>query len=262
MIHFSHANGFPAETYHQIIKRLKNFTEVGYINRLGHDPNYPVVDNWWTLVNESLDYISTNYDQPVIAVGHSLGGVLSYFGCLKQPELFKAVVLLDAPIYGYRKIIFLNMLKKLKLMDYVTPAKVTKSRRMTWPSHQAAFEHFRTKKVFKYFDDSCLKDYISYGTELVDKDSSEIRLIFDPSIELEIYRTLPTVHIAKLPNNIACSLIYGEYSNVIRPNDVKVMAQDYDISCYKMLKCGHLFPFEKPEETVRKIIQSMELLRN
>jgi len=47
--------------------------------------------------------ITLQASEPVIAVGHSLGGVLSLMASIEAPHLFKAIVLLDAPIIGRLK---------------------------------------------------------------------------------------------------------------------------------------------------------------
>ena len=39
------------------IKELNKYTKVGYISLLGHDPRYPIMDNWFGLVDELIDYI-------------------------------------------------------------------------------------------------------------------------------------------------------------------------------------------------------------
>jgi len=255
MIHFSHGNGFPAETYNQVIKELKEYTDVGYISCMGHNPEYPVVNNWSNLVDELLDHIIKHYKEPIIGIGHSFGGVISYYACARKPELFKAVLLLDSPIYTSWKLRFISLIKALGLVEYITPARSTRTRRVTWPSYQACLEHFATKKVFKYFDKRCLEDYVYYGTELVSANSTEVRLRFDRMIEWKIYKTLPLAIMPKLPNNIPCGLIYGRHSQVVTREDARKMAEDYGVWTQRIDKCGHLFPFEQPDETTANIIQ-------
>ena len=51
--------------------------EIGYVDRIGHDPHYPVTDGWPNLVDELIDTISERHQQPVIGIGHSLGGFLT-----------------------------------------------------------------------------------------------------------------------------------------------------------------------------------------
>ena len=81
VIIFSHANSFPASTYKVLFKDLRSrgFT-VKAIEKYGHDPRYPVTNNWPYVVQQLLDFMQGVVDkagEPVWLVGHSLGGFLS-----------------------------------------------------------------------------------------------------------------------------------------------------------------------------------------
>lgn len=74
ILHFSHANGFPAPVYRKLFAALNDRYTIGYLDMIGHDPRFPVTDSWPHLVEETLHTLDTRYGQPVIGVGHSLGG--------------------------------------------------------------------------------------------------------------------------------------------------------------------------------------------
>jgi len=99
ILHFSHANGFPAACYRKIFSFLERDFEIRYVNTIGHDPRHPVIDSWLHLVAEQLEHID-RYGQPVLGVGHSLGGYLTMLAALERPELFRAIVVLDSPVIG------------------------------------------------------------------------------------------------------------------------------------------------------------------
>ena len=84
---FAHANSFPAGTYRVLFEALR---ERGYAlwapEKLGHDPAYPVSDNWPHLVQQLADFVLQQVAAPgggaaaappLYLVGHSLGGYLS-----------------------------------------------------------------------------------------------------------------------------------------------------------------------------------------
>lgn len=85
IIHFSHANGFPAPVYRQLFAELSPDYDMGYLDMIGHDPRYPVTDSWPHLVEETLHTLQARYTQPVIGVGHSLGGVITLLAALRRP---------------------------------------------------------------------------------------------------------------------------------------------------------------------------------
>ena len=75
-IFFAHANGFPARTYTKLFSFLEDEFEIGFIEKFGHDPNFPVTDGWTFLKDEIKNAIQKQNSAPVIGIGHSLGGIL------------------------------------------------------------------------------------------------------------------------------------------------------------------------------------------
>lgn len=264
MLYFAHGNGFPVETYHQLLKLLNNHfgTATGYISCLGHNPDFPVIKDWSNLADEIIDYVSKNYSDKVVAIGHSLGGVVSYWACVKRPDLFKGLVIMDSPIYSGFKNMSISFIKALGLIEYFTPARNTRNRKYMWDSYQEALEHFKNKRVFRYYTDLCMRDYVYFGTEkIIDEDKkTKVKLRFDPMVEWKIYRTLPSIIFPKLPESIPCKLIYGQYSKVVSDKDAEAMAKNYNFSLQKLDNCGHLLPFERPEATAEAIIRFIECL--
>ena len=98
IIHFAHANGFPARTYSKLFSFLSQDFEIGFLERHGHHPNFPVNDGWACLRDELRAEIENRYSEPIIGLGHSLGGVLHFFVAAQKPELYSRLILLDAPI--------------------------------------------------------------------------------------------------------------------------------------------------------------------
>ena len=102
-LHFAHGNGFPSPCYRQLLLHLEKQFDCCYIDRVGHSAKYPVTENWQHLVDEVIASIKIQTTPPVIAVGHSLGGVLSILAAMEQASLFRAVILLDSPLFGRLK---------------------------------------------------------------------------------------------------------------------------------------------------------------
>ena len=77
MIVFSHANSFPASTYRVLFRNLKaRGYAVKAIEKYGHDPRYPISNNWPEIVRQLADFARTVVDktgEPAWLVGHSLG---------------------------------------------------------------------------------------------------------------------------------------------------------------------------------------------
>lgn len=257
IIHFSHANGFPAGCYRKLLGDLARDFEVGFIETIGHDPRYPVTDCWPHLIEQLIDTLETRYDRPVIGVGHSLGGFLTFLTAVQRPDLFKAVILLDSPILGRLKSAGLALGKRFGFMERITPAGVCRTRRAEWASVEEAHDYFRAKPLFRHFDADCLRDYVEHGTVPT---AQGVRLKFDPGIEYWIYCHLPHTypryrHQLKVP----AAFMGGRHSHLVHALDIANMQRHHGIRCTRV-DGSHLFPMEYPEltaATIRRLLAEM-----
>ncbi|KTC65987.1 hydrolases or acyltransferases (alpha/beta hydrolase superfamily) (plasmid) [Legionella adelaidensis] len=256
-IHFAHGNGFPSPCYQQLFKNLSNQFDYYYIDKVGHTEQYPVTDNWHNLSAEVIASITSQTTKPVIGLGHSLGGVLTYLAAIENPDLFRCIILLDSPIIGRVKSKALLLAKTLGIIDHLTPAYRTKGRRRHWRTREEARQYLKSKKLFKNFTEDCLEDYIDYGLE---KDANGFTLRFDPYIEYQIYRTIPHVlHEYEGKLKVPAAIIYGKKSNVVNAGDIRYMGRKQGIKSFKT-EGTHMFPMEYPEETATKIIKVIDQL--
>jgi pimeloyl-ACP methyl ester carboxylesterase len=187
-------------------------------------------------------------------VGHSLGGYLNYLAAVRRPELFRAIVLLDAPIIGPFRGRVLGATKRLGIVDRVTPAGATRDRRSVWRSREEACAHFKGRKVFEHFAPQCLDDYVAHG--LIQDDG--LRLKIDPAIEYQIYRTIPhdmMRHLREL--RVPAAFIGGADSDVVRRVRLAGMRAKFRLH---QVPGGHLFPFEHPDEAARSIARALQEL--
>jgi len=250
IIYFAHGNGFPSRCYQQLFLALEERYKTYYIDIVGHNPVFPVTDNWDFLVNELILSIRECTNEPVIGIGHSLGGILNLLASIKEPSLFKAVVMIDSPVLNRFKSHVVKLAKKVGVIDYLTPASRTQGRRQEWETKEQLAEYLKRRPLFKTFTEACLQDYINYGCEKTD---TGYTLRFNPDVEYKIYRTVPhdlPHHKNKL--SVPVALIYGDKSSVIDQFDVRYMSQKYGIPCYEM-PGTHLLPMEDPKALAQKI---------
>jgi pimeloyl-ACP methyl ester carboxylesterase len=257
LIHFAHGNGFPALCYKQMLDCLHKDYDYCYIDRIGHDPAFPVSENWHNLVLEVIASIQRQADRPVIALGHSLGGALSLLAAIEQPELFKAVIMLDSPLLGPFKSSMVRLAKAFGFIDHVTPAFRTQGRREYWKNREQVHSYLKSRSLFKTFTKEALEDYINYGLE---QKEDGYYLRFDRQIEYQIYRTIPHI-IPKYEGKllIPAALIYGDKSNVVGKMDVRYMKKNFNIACFKT-SGTHLFPMEHPQVVAKQIVEMLAKL--
>lgn len=253
---FSHANSFPASTYRVLFRHLKaRGFDVSAVDSFGHDPQYPVTNNWPHLVQQLADFASAQVQrlgQPVFLVGHSLGGFLSVMAAARHPELARGVLLIDSPLLGGWKANALGVAKRTQVVGSISPGKISRQRRFSWGSNEEALEHFRKKKAFARWDAQVLNDYITHG--LQDQDGKRV-LGFDRAVETAIYNTLP--HnlgrlLSKHPLQCPAAFIGGRHSAEMKRVG---MAATLRITQGRiaMLDGTHLFPMEKPIATAAAV---------
>ncbi len=118
---FAHANSFPAGTYDYLFAQLRaRGFAVHALPRFGHDPAYPVTDNWPHLVQQLKDFaqpLVAQWGQPAYFVGHSLGGFVSLMTAAQTPELARGVLLLDSPLLGGWRATSVQAAKRSRLVN-------------------------------------------------------------------------------------------------------------------------------------------------
>ena len=215
------------------------------------DPLYPPTEGWPRLVDQLIENIEKI--SPVHGIGHSLGGYLNYLAAVRRPELFRGIVLLDAPLIGAFRGSLLGATKRLGIVDRVTPAGATRDRRSTWHTREEARAHFLSRRLFRNFASEALDDYVRHG--LVEDGDGRLKLKIDPRIEYEIYRTIPHDMMRHLPGlAVPAAFIGGSDSDVVRRIRLAGMRPKFS---FRSVPGGHLFPFEHPREAARSIAQAL-----
>jgi pimeloyl-ACP methyl ester carboxylesterase len=256
-IHFAHGNGFPSSCYRQLFQVLESRYDCRYIDRIGHNPRFPVTENWDYLVDELIASIREKFSQPVIGLGHSLGGVLNLLAAIKEPSLFKGVVMLDSPLLGRFKSSMVRLAKSIGLIDKLTPALRTRGRRHHWNTREELTHYLKGRPLFRTFSEECLQDYINFGFK---KMEDGYWLHFDKQVEYLIFRTLPH-HLPRYEGKltIPTALIYGDKSTVVTRFDVRYMRNKYHINCYRV-PGTHMLPMENPSMVGMHIFQALDNL--
>lgn len=258
ILHFAHANGFPMGSYRALFQPLTETFDIQGVAQIGHDPRWPVANNWDALVEEQLALLSTS-SEPVWGVGHSLGGVLLYRAALKAPGYFKGLVLLDPPLYisGLRPWL-LKMAKRTGRIDRVTPARQSRYRKKSWPDEQAVLEYLQSRALFKNFDARCLADYVAAGTRT---EAGQRVLSFQPEVEYQIFCSIAdNLWGSGRKLKVPVSVLTSENASVIPADGIRGIKRSG--FRWRPVKGGHLFPLEHPESTAADIQAMIKQMQN
>ena len=258
---FLHANGYPPACYRPLLELLG---QDHHINAMVQRPLWPGSDpskftDWRRLTDDLLQFLAARFSEPVLAVGHSMGGIALLRAALYWPERFKAIVLLDPVLFPRYMIVLWQLMCSLGLGYRLHPLLVTTRRRRRQFDDLERLAHgYRRKAIFRYMDDRALKAYVEGisceredgGYELCYPIEWETR-IYMTSIwsDLEIWRRLPAL-------SVPAFFIRGEESKVFWASTAHRAERTQPGARLASLACAtHLVPLERPQE-VHALIHS------
>ena len=260
LVLFFHGNSFPASTYNVMLNELRRRgLQVHALEKIGHNPAFPVSSNWPYLVEEVNAFAQPLVDAhtgPVVLVGHSLGGILSLMLAAQYPHLAHAVVMVDAPAVAGWQANLLHLSKKLSFTAKYSPGAVSHKRRNQWGSLDEVRQHFASKKNFARWQAQVLEDYITHGTQEVMVQGQVLReLSFSREIETQIYNTVPhhlEALIKRHPLKCPVSLVAARHSR-----EIKIAGIEFSKRITKgritTIDGTHLVPMESPLATAAAV---------
>jgi pimeloyl-ACP methyl ester carboxylesterase len=260
LVLFFHGNSFPASTYSVMLNDLRRRgLQVQALEKIGHNPAFPVTINWPHLVEEVKAFAQPLVDAhtgPVVLVGHSLGGMLSLMLAAQHPHLAHAVVMVDAPAVAGWQANLLQLSQKLSIARKFSPGAVSKKRRHQWGSLDEVRQHFASKKNFARWQPQVLEDYITHGTQEVMVDGQAHReLSFSREIETHIYNTVPhnlEALIKRHPLNCPVSLVAARHSREMKMAGIE-FTKRITKGRITTIDGTHLVPMESPLATAAAI---------
>ncbi|PHV04604.1 alpha/beta hydrolase [Janthinobacterium sp. BJB412] len=257
-IHFAHANSYPAGVYRQYFALLEQDYNIASLDMHAHNPRFPAEDGWAALVQEYIAELERRYSEPVILLGHSLGGMLSLMVAKQRPDLARCVLMLDAPVVAGWRALFWRLMKLTGGADKYSPAKFSARRRKVWPSVAAAHAHFAAKDLFAAWAPGVLDDYMAAGLA---PHPEGVQLRFTREAETAVYRSLPH-HLGRLVRGrfpVPIGFIGGTDSWETSQSGLghtRALVGRH----FRLLPGGHLFPMESPAlaaEATREMLSDL-----
>lgn len=260
LVHLAPANGFPLPVYRPMLNPLlAKFKAISLPPRALWTPPTPppVLDqvqalDWHSLTDDLLAAIQHYNLPPLIAVGHSFGGIASLLAVLAQPERFKALVLLDPTILPPPAMIAIRDLQVSGQTDLMPLVQGAMRRRARFDSAQAAYDNFRSKRSFADWSDEMLRIYAEEGTR-PSADGDGVELVWSPQWEAFYYRIVYTATWEQLPRLaglLPVLVVRGATSDTFSSeSEAQMQAVVPDVTYAVMPGHGHLFPQSAPQET-------------
>lgn len=252
VINLSLANGFPPQTY---LPLLQGFTDRYRVVCLqpralwpGEAPPDATVSWDQSLTTDLLDGLRDHQLDQVIGMGHSMGGVANILAALRQPERFKALVLLDPTILPREA---LQALTNAPVNPFAERAE---NRLNNFDDADHAFNYFKGRGIFKDWPDSALRLY----AETLRPDGM---LAWQPMWEAYYFRSiyphtwecLPDLHTVSQQHNLPILLLRGADTDVLTEESTAEVRKIVPGITYAEIPGGHLFPQTNAEATARAI---------
>lgn len=254
LLHFAHPNAYPPATFRQFLRPL---TARYHVLGMAQRPLWPhsdpaLLQDWSLFADDLLAFLDEQQIAEVIGVGHSLGGVATMLAARRQPERFRALVLIE-PVFLPRPL--LQQLQAQGPRRENTPmAQVALKRRREWPSRDAAFQHFREKDVFGRWSDTALADFVAAGLRPLD--GGGVGLAFPPEWEAQIYNNIPLNVWEELPLlEVPTLAVRGEKSDTLFPEAWALwQILQPEATFVELPGLGHMAPMEQPELVAGEVL--------
>jgi pimeloyl-ACP methyl ester carboxylesterase len=274
-LHFVGANGFPAALYRPVMARVATCIAdatggAGTVSSATTDvfPHVHVGKDWTQMIEAIIADVEARNEGPVTAIGHSLGGALLGGAATARPDLFRAIIAVDSPLFNpAARVLFsaMYMLPKKLVYQYHPMIAMAKKKPDHWASKAEAEEYFRSKRlfskmhpeVFRIFVDECIVPNSSNSSSSSSSISSGsgVKLLFSTDTEAEIYYQQPVDmpgHPRKnqrlLHFDTPATFMYSDAHEFISKRDVAWI--DHSVKSMKTAPYsgGHFWPLHQPDE--------------
>ncbi len=243
----SHATGFHAHCWEPVGQSLNSLHHVVGLDHRGYGDAETVDPATMTWDQYGLDALAAardlyaQHNEPIIGIGHSMGGASLLMAAHSEPHLFKALFVFEPIVFpppgpdaGVRP-------------ESPLPAGARK-RRSRFPSFEAAIENFAAKPPMAAFNSVAREAYVRHGFKTTADGDIELKCL--PEHEARTYETggisaawdsLPSI-------TTPVWVLSGEIAPFQPSTFAITVAERIPGSTYvRWDEVGHFGPLEKPE---------------
>ena len=255
---FSHANGFPVGSYRSFLDSLKDSFEIfGWQARPLIPGSAPEeISGWGDLSVDLKTGIESRFSGPVVGVGHSLGGVLNLLAAASNPELYRALVLLDPVIFSGTRSLVWGQMKRWGRAHRLPLMAGALKRRDAWPDIETVRRSWIEKSAFEGWTNQAFEAYLKAGLE-EDSETGGVRLRYPKAWEARIFEVSPHNVWAEISKLVCPVLVLrGESSDTFTAGAAKRFVRKAPNCVCKVVKgTGHMLPMQRPEVVASMIVE-------
>lgn len=216
----------------------------------GSDPQG--IADWMPFSDDLRQFLRERDARNVIGMGHSIGAIVTLRAALREPELFRALVLIDPVLLPVRRILQFGVMRALGLSKRLNGRIAgALARRRRFDDLQQLFAGYRRRDIFRFFTDAELRALIE-GITRECKDGG-YELAYSPEWEARIYETGIRKDLDLWSGlkrlTIPTLIIRGDETDTFWEGTAQtVKRRNPSIHIATVPKATHLVPLERPQE--------------
>lgn len=254
LVHFVHGTGFCGGAYWTLLRLLRDEAALLLHDVQGHgesEPGAAYVGPHRTAERAARALAAHPLNTPgraVIGMGHSYGGYIHALMAAREPQRFRALVLLD-PILLPRRVLFGMRFVSARFNPLVQRSL---KRRSHWPSRAAAWAGLHQRGIFKGWPDEALECYIAHALRENGDGSMDLRC--PPWLESALFAK-PPLDTWRAVRRLQCPtlILYGAASYPFMAPMVQRAARLNPRLRFEAMPGGHCFMHEHPQEVAQRI---------
>jgi pimeloyl-ACP methyl ester carboxylesterase len=219
------------------------------------------IADWHPLTDDFLRFLDEHPAGTTIGIGHSVGGIVTLRAALRQPDRFRALVLIDPVLFPPYIIRSWQFICALGLGYQMHPlVRAARKRRREFDDLDRVFKGYRRKPVFKYMDDPSLRAYVE---GIACKAEQGYKLCYSVEWEMHIYATSVWHDMdiwQGLPGlNIPLMIIRGAETDTFWASTARhVLRKNARARVVTIPQSTHLVPLERPAEVNQAIQEFLQ----
>lgn len=259
LLHFLHGNGFCGRVYEPLLLALARDFDLWLCDAPGHGDSDPTdrFPGWNRCAEAALEAFQAGRrpygDVPLLAVGHSFGGVQTALLLGEAGQPFSRAVLLDPVLFPPPMLMAAQLLGRAGT-GLVNPlARATKRRRRTWPSREQARQSLHGRGTYQGWTEAALDAFIAHA--LRDGPDGQALLKCAPELESTIFSTMPERLWSRLRCITAPTLLLhgGATMPFVRVGCARAHAHNAPHLRVQVTAGGHCFMQEHPADAAAQV---------
>lgn len=259
VLHLLHGNGFSSGSLFALADAMPAAWTLMCSDIPGHGLT-PVRDMDWPDWNAMAERLAQNVisscDQPVIGVGHSMGGVLTLLMAARYPEAFSRIILLDPVLFPAHILVGQRLVHKSGLWGKLPLVKKAMKREYRWDSVESMQDSLQKKRLYRQWHPVALEGFCRTGSRETD---NGVELACRPDWEGRIFGSAPralwsSIRKLKVPTDI----LIADHGFDFIPTGVRRARRLNPMISSRLIGGSHCFPMEHPYETATAIKDIIE----